>query len=228
MARGARVVASAVAIAALGGVGLASWAAGGVSSASRAADGGPGRGGPPPGVPGRGPSAEGIGQRPGTATLVLTPAASGSGSTASTAVTLDLTGYDFSSSVQGAIGSQSSGAGAGKVVVAPLVVTTVPGPQTAGLFADLAAGGAFTSAELVVAGQPAGSPLLDVTFKLVQLQKIEESSSAGAAETPGPADPVGPSSPVETLSFSYGSSSVAPPPSGGQLPGSGGSGGSGS
>jgi len=120
-----------------------------------------------------------------------------------------VTSYDFSSSQQLSIGSQSSGSGAGTASLAPLVVTTVPGPQTAGLFADLASGGAFSTAELVVPGQPAGSSLLDVTFTQVRLQKIEESSSTGAVEPPGLAGP-SLAGPVETLSFGYSSLAFAP------------------
>lgn len=110
------------------------------------------------------------------ATLVLTP--SGGGST----TTVSLTGYDFAESSSTSTGSQSSGAGAGKVTFSSLVVTTTPGSQTASFFADLSGNAPFSQAELIVPGTH-GETLLDVTFKLVLLDKIEESSSNGGTES---------------------------------------------
>ncbi len=212
-----RIVVAGVALSSLAGVGLTVLGGGGASYASRPADGGPGKGTPPSGVPGKGnagkvSSDHGAPHGPGVATLVLTAAGSSTSSTGSAqSITIDVTGYDFSQLNAASIGSQSSGAGAGKITFSPLVVTTVPGSQTAGLFADLGASAQFTKAELVVPGTPAGTTLLDATFTSVDLQKIEESSTTGPADATGQ---VGPTGPTETLSFAYTGVSIAAPASG--------------
>jgi hypothetical protein len=130
-------------------------------------------------------SSDHIGGENAPTTLILTP--HGGGAT----TTITLSGYDFSVSPSG---SQSSGAGAGKVTFSSLVVTTSPGSQTAAMFADVSSGTTFDQAELIVPG-PRGTNRLDVTFTLVILNKLEESSVAGG---------------TETLTLEYGALQIAP------------------
>ncbi len=212
-AKARRIVVAGVTLASLGGVGLTVLGGSGASYASRPADGGPGKGAPPSGAPGNGNAGKGSSDHgaphgPDVATLVLTPE-----TTASSAqpITIDVTSYDFSQSSTTSVSLPVVGAGAGTLTFSPLVVTTVPGAQTAGLFADLKAGAQFAKAELVVPGKPGGTTLLDATFAPVDLQKIEESSTTGPADATGQ---VGPTGPTETLSFGYAGVQIAAPASG--------------
>ncbi len=127
------------------------------------------------------------GQQDHGVTLVLTPTAGGA------TTTLGISSYDFTEAVALNIGSQSGGAGAGKVTYDPLVVT-VPFGETAASALATGSSGTFASADLTVPGAH-GQNALDATFGLVKLDQVEWASTGGG---------------TETLTFEYGSLTIAP------------------
>jgi len=163
--RARRVVAAGVVAATFGGGGFLLVGGGAVSSASPH-DGG---------------------QQNHDVTLVLTPTAGG------TTTSLGISSYDFTEAVAANIGSQSSGAGAGKVTFNPLVVTVPLGEAAASALAT-GSSDTFASAQLTVPGAH-GQDALNVTFGLVKLDQVEWASTGGG---------------TETLTFEYGGLTFAP------------------
>jgi type VI protein secretion system component Hcp len=91
------------------------------------------------------------------------------------------------------IGSQSSGAGAGKITFNPFSITRFPDNLSPALFVDCASGTAFKTATLTVTPDGAGVPFITYLMKLVAVKTI----SVGGNQHGGPL-------PIETVTFEYG------------------------
>jgi hypothetical protein len=121
-----------------------------------------------------------------------------------TPVTFEVQDYSFDIEQTLSVGSQSSGAGAGKITFHPLTVTTRPGLQTSALFRAMADGSVFPSGELTVPSRR-GGVLLDTKFRLVSVKSLGELGHGDAV-------------PHEQITFEYGAvafPSIPVPPTGG-------------
>jgi type VI protein secretion system component Hcp len=123
-----------------------------------------------------------LAQSPGPGSLVLT-------TSTGQQVTLPLSSYSFALGNSANTGSQSSGAGAGKVSFQPLSVTTNVDVNSPLIFQFTATGTPLTSATLAVATADGGVETFD--FHLVVVESVAFQSSRGA-------------SPDETIQFEYG------------------------
>lgn len=92
--------------------------------------------------------------------------------------------YDFSSGLTQTlnIGSQSSGAGAGKVTFQPITMTKVPDASSPQLLKMLAAGQSFNTAEVQLYGKD-GSVAETFDYKLVALKSITTTNSGAATDS---------------------------------------------
>lgn len=92
--------------------------------------------------------------------------------------------YDFSSTVDQTlnIGSSSGGAGAGQVTFEPISMTKLPDSASPRLFAMLAAGTHFRSAEVQLYGRD-GSVAETFKYKLVVLKSITTANSGAATDS---------------------------------------------
>lgn len=105
-------------------------------------------------------------------------------------IVFEVQDYSFNIEQTLNIGSQSSGAGAGKITFNPFSITTRPGTQTAALFRAMGDGSVFPSAELIVPG-PGGRVRLDAKFRLIAPKSLREYFGGGGF-------------PAEDVSFEYG------------------------
>jgi hypothetical protein len=128
------------------------------------------------------------------AQLTLTPRDGGA------PITFEVEDYSFDIEQTLNIGSQSSGAGAGKITFNPFSITTRPGTQTAALFRAMGDGSVFPSAELIVPG-PGGNLRLDAKFRLVAPKSLREYAGGGGGRFPS-----------EDISFEYGGLELMPTP----------------
>ncbi len=113
-------------------------------------------------------------------------------------IVFEVQDYSFDVEQTLSIGSQSSGAGAGKVTFNPFTITTRPGTQTAALFRAMGDGSVFPSAELIVPG-PRGQVRLDVKFRTIAPKSLREYAGGGG----------GSGFPAEDVSFVYGALELA-------------------
>jgi type VI protein secretion system component Hcp len=148
------------------------------------------------------PAAPQPGIIPGSAMLILTPASGGA------PVNVPITQYSFDVGQSLSLGSQSSGAGAGKVDFSPLQVTTQPDANTPELFQYTTAGMHFNSASLEV--PTAGGGAETFTFGLVALEQISWSGGPTGGQAGAWAGGPGASGAgSETLTFAYGALTAA-------------------
>ena len=117
-------------------------------------------------------------------------------------MTFEVEDYSFDIEQTVNIGSQSSGAGAGKITFHPLSISTRPGTQTIALYRAMGDGSVFPSAELTVPG-PGGRLRLDAKFRLVAPVTLREHVGAGGG---------GGRYPAEDISFEYGALEIVAPP----------------
>jgi type VI protein secretion system component Hcp len=113
-------------------------------------------------------------------TLNFTPA---SGPSAGTPLTVDL--YSFSTSAQQPlnIGSQSSGAGAGKVTFSPATMTIPVGAASMALLDDFTAGDHLNNVSVTLDGSSA-TPVESITLNLVVVSTITTQSDGSNAVVP--------------------------------------------
>ncbi len=113
-------------------------------------------------------------------TMNFTPT---SGPSSGTPLTVDL--YSFSTSAQQSlsIGSQSGGAGAGKVTFTPATVTLPVGPASMALQDALAAGDHFTTVRVTLDSSSA-TPVETITLNLVAVSTFTTQSDASNAVVP--------------------------------------------
>lgn len=127
-------------------------------------------------------------------TFTFTPA---SGASAGTPVAVNM--YSFSASAQQAlnIGSQSSGAGAGKITFSPATMTIPVGPGSMALLDAFNAGDHFATATVVL-NSSNGTPVETITLTLVVVSALTTVSD-GSGTTP----------PQMQVSLEYGGSQYA-------------------
>ncbi len=114
--------------------------------------------------------------------------------------------YGFSSSIEQVlnIGSQSSGAGAGKVTFNPASLTLPIGSASLALMASANSGAALPSASIVLYGANSTNPVETLNLGLVAVQSVSTSNDGAATSVP-----------QVTVSLEYGSYQlVLPSPSG--------------
>jgi type VI protein secretion system component Hcp len=107
--------------------------------------------------------------------------------------------YSFSASAQQAlnIGSQSSGAGAGKITFSPATMTIPIGPGSMALLDAFNAGDHFTTATVML-NTSSGTPAETITLTLVAVSAVTTESD-GSSTTP----------PQVQVSLEYGGSQYA-------------------
>lgn len=92
--------------------------------------------------------------------------------------------YDFSATDDQSlsIGSQSSGAGAGKVTFEPITMTKLPDASSPQLFHMLAAGEHFATAEVQLYGKDGSTVAETLDYNLVALKSITTANSGAATD----------------------------------------------
>jgi len=143
------------------------------------------------------PAAPAPGRNAGSETLVLTPYSG-------QPIDLPVSAYSFDVEQVLNIGSQASGAGAGKITFNPLTVTTAPDANTPAVFQAAATGQAFKAAELVI--PTTGGAVETFDFSLVAVKTV---AWAGGSAGGGPGDGPGAQASTETIAFEYGALRVS-------------------
>lgn len=115
-------------------------------------------------------------------TVTLTPAADSIPGESTDAQPITFKIYDFSSTSDQDLGSQSSGAGAGKVTFEPITMTKLPDASSPELFQILTSGAHFTSAEVQLYGQDGTTVAETFDYELVALQSITTTNSGAASD----------------------------------------------
>lgn len=129
-------------------------------------------------------------------------------STPSASYTVNL--YGFSSSIEQvlSIGSQSSGAGAGKVTFNPVTMTLPIGPASVALMSAADSGAQLTSVSIVLYGANSTTTVETLDLSLVAVQTVSTSNDGAATSTP-----------QVTASIEYGAYQVVLPGTNGQSTG---------
>jgi type VI protein secretion system component Hcp len=113
------------------------------------------------------------------------------GSTTPASIVIEVQSASFEGEQTLNIGSQSSGAGAGKVTFNPFSITRKPDANSATFWADMCSGTAFKSIAFTATEAGASAPFLTFTMGLAAIKTL----SVNATETGGA---------LETITFEYG------------------------